>query len=525
MLVEAVNSAAEEPGSNLSEKRAQRSFEIRCDAARAASNRKIPIPATNGDEERYPDKRASFAKGLPHNELGEVEPPAYSDWLSILASGDSERFEQVRRDPLAVAKLNNPQATYAFDLVGVDSHATRLPPPPAFASAAMAAEVGELYWQALTMDVPFRDYETRELIAAAVADLNAFSQPLRSQTPRKLTPKALFRGETEGDVIGPYVSQFLWLDVPYGIKIFDQRYRFPSRNQEFLTNFNEWVACQRGAGPASELRFDSQPRYICSNRELAEYVHQDFSFQTYLNAALIMLRLGPEALNPANPYIGSKTQFGDITFGNKNVLSLIAQASLLGQKSAYYHKWLVHRRLRPECFGGRIDIQVSGRKAYDVYSDILNCDAVGRVKAAYNSCLLPSAFPEGCPTHPSYPAAHATNAGACATVLKAFFNEDYHMPDPVEAASDGSAVMPWKGQPLTLGNEVNKLANNIALGRDAAGVHYRSDSINGLFVGEEQALGLLCDYSRTYNERFDGFILSTFHGEKVRVANGELRSV
>ena len=238
-----------------------------------------------------------------------------------------------------------------------------------------------------------------------------------------------------------------------------------------------------------------------------------------------MLRLGPDALNPTNPYIGSRTQFGDITFGNKNVLSLIAQASLLGQKSAYYHKWLVHRRLRPECFAGRIDVQVSERKAYDVHPEILDCDAVGRVKAAYNSCLLPSAFPEGCPTHPSYPAAHATNAGACATVLKAFFNEDYHMPDPVEAASDGSAVMPWKGQPLTLGNEINKLANNIAMGRDAAGVHYRSDSINGLFVGEEQALGLLCDYSRTYNERFDGFILSTFRGDKVRVANGELRSV
>ena len=92
-LVEAVNSSPEEPVSSLAETRVQRSFEIRCDAARAASNRKISIPATNGDEERYPDKRASFAKGLPHNELGEVEPRAYSDWLSILASGDSERFD------------------------------------------------------------------------------------------------------------------------------------------------------------------------------------------------------------------------------------------------------------------------------------------------------------------------------------------------------------------------------------------------------------------------------------------------
>jgi membrane-associated phospholipid phosphatase len=38
------------------------------------------------------------------------------------------------------------------------------------------------------------------------------------------------------------------------------------------------------------------------------------------------------------------------------------------------------------------------------------------------TCLLPVAYAEGCPTHPSYPAAHAATAGACATVLKAFFN-------------------------------------------------------------------------------------------------------
>ena len=202
---------------------------------------------------------------------------------------------------------------------------------------------------------------------------------------------------------------------------------------------------------------------------------------------------------------------------------MVAQAALLGQKGAYYHKWSVHRRLRPECFGGRIEVHLSGRKPYDIDPEILNCDALARVKAANGSWLLPAAFPEGCPTHPSYPAAHAANAGACATILKAFFNEDFPLPNPVEATVDGSDLAPWKGQPLTLGNEINKLANNIALGRDAAGVHYRSDSINGLLVGEEQALSLLCDYSRTYNERFDGFVLSSLHGEKIRILNGELK--
>jgi hypothetical protein len=82
---------------------------------------------------------------------------------------------------------------------------------------------------------------------------------------------------------------------------------------------------------------------------------------------------------------------------------------------------------------------------------------------------------------------------------------------------------PWRGAGLTLGNEIDKLASNIALARDAAGVHFRSDSVRGLFVGEQQALGLLRDYSRTYNERFDGFIVRQFNGKNVKIADGEVR--
>jgi hypothetical protein len=314
----------------------------------------------------------------------------------------------------------------------------------------------------------------------------------------------------------------LWLDIPYGIKKIDQRYEFPSRGQGFLTDYNEWLACQQGMKPKARLRFDTQPRFICSNRELAEYVHRDFSYQPYLNAALIMMQFGEDAWSPTNPYRGSKSQFGDITFGRKDVLTLLAQGAMLGQKGSYYHKWQVHRRLRPEAFAGRIETHLSGKKKYDIHADILNCDAVARLQAANGTRLLPGAFPEGCPTHPSYPAAHACTAGACATILKSFFNEAFAIPKPVDAKADGSALDPWQGKPLTLGNEIDKLACNISLGRDAAAVHYRSDSIQGLLVGEQQALGLLCDYSRTYNERFEGFVLTKFDGKKIEIAGGKV---
>jgi hypothetical protein len=33
----------------------------------------------------------------------------------------------------------------------------------------------------------------------------------------------------------------------------------------------------------------------------------------------------------------------------------------------------------------------------------------------------------------------------------------------------------------------------------------------------------LRDYSRTYNQRFDGFIVRKFNGDKVKIASGEVR--
>jgi len=498
-------------------------FRMRQAAAQAYLDEPQPLHRSNGDEARYADKRASFAKTLPHNDAGEVDAEAFATFVSVLSSGDPDGFETIPRHPNAAVHLNDPQATYAFDLVGLDAAATSLDPPPAFASAQMATDMAEVYWRSLTRDVPFRDYETDPLVAAAVTDLNAFTEPLTSGAGENPTPTTAFRGETRGDIIGPYLSQFLWLDIPYGIKTIEQRYSVPSRGQNFLTDYAEWLACQRGAMPRSTAVFDATPRFICSARELAEYVHRDFSFQAYMNAALIILALGKDALSPTNPYRVSRTQFGDITLGSKNVLSLVAQAALLGQKGAYFHKWQVHRRLRPECFAGRIETHATGRRQYDIHTDILQCDAVARIRSQHGTRLLPLAFPEGCPTHPSYPAAHACNAGACATILKAFFDADYVLPHPVEATADGAALEPLAGAPLTLGNEIDKLAANIALGRDAAGVHYRSDSIRGLFVGEQQALGLLRDYSRTYNERFDGFIARKFNGDKVKIASGELR--
>jgi hypothetical protein len=55
-----------------------------------------------------------------------VDVEAFETFVSILSSGDASGFEKIPRDGRAEMELNDPQATYAFDLAGLDSAATAL---------------------------------------------------------------------------------------------------------------------------------------------------------------------------------------------------------------------------------------------------------------------------------------------------------------------------------------------------------------------------------------------------------------
>src|SRR5439155_14269866 len=87
----------------------------------------------------------------------------------------------------------------------------------------------------------------------------------------------------------------------------------------------------------------------------------------------------------------------------------------------------------------------------------------------------------------------------------------------VMASPDGLALLPYTGPALTVGRELNKLAANIGFGRDAAGIHWRSDIIEGLKLGEAVAIGILTDLRATYNEDFPGLTLTTFEGTTITI--------
>ncbi|MBO0798266.1 MAG: vanadium-dependent haloperoxidase, partial [Blastocatellia bacterium] len=133
------------------------------------------------------------------------------------------------------------------------------------------------------------------------------------------------------------------------------------------------------------------------------------------------------------------------------------------------------------------------------------------------SFLLPLAFPEGSPLHTSYGSGHATVAGACITILKAFFDETAVLPNPVVPNSDGSEILPYEGPDLTVGGELNKLASNIAQARNITGVHWRTDATEAIKLGEAVAISVLRDQKPTFGEPFQGFSLTKLDGSTITV--------
>jgi hypothetical protein len=494
--------------------RRQRAFGIRQDAATYQRDLPADPSVSNGDEDAYANRIASFTKALPHNDLGEVDLNAYNAYLQALSSGQWADFEAI---PLGGAvKLTNPQAAYCYALEGADAAAVPAPPAPAFSSAWAAGEMVEDYWQALTRDAPFSQYASDPTIAQAVADLNKLSDYRGPKVNGQVTPDVIFRGSTPGDLTGPYMSQFLLKPVPMGAATLSQLYRTAVAGDDYWTSYADWLKGQRGGGGGSN-NFDSTPRYIRNNRDLSLYLLVDWSGQANVMAALILNSFGTAALAPSNPYLHSATQVGSITFGAVQLIDLVNRVADPAYRAGFYQKWLVHRRVRPEAFSGRIHNHVTGAAKYPIHPDVLNSAALKAVFSAKGSYLLPQAYPAGSPLHPSYPAGHAITAGAGITVLKALFNESFVMPSPVMPSDDGLSLVPYTGAALTVGGELNKLASNIALGRDAAGVHYRSDGIEGIKLGEAIAISILRDTATLYNEVFPGFSFTKYDGTSVTI--------
>lgn len=512
--------------------RQRKAFLTRFNAALRNYERPLPNHRNNGDESNMePLGLGNFHKSLPHNLLGEVDQGAYFALLDAIRRGTDAAYDTI---PLGgERRLVNPQAGLAFDLEGPDAAATFIPPAPAFKSAWRVGEMVEHYWQALLRDVPFDEYATHPLAQQAIDDLNRLSDFRGPKQNGLVTAQTLFRDPVPGATVGPYISQFFLKPINFGAQTIDPRVRPGLSGKDYMTGYDAWLDVQNGIDtPPLTVVSPQDARFINDGRALSQFVHIDALYQAYFNALLVCLGSGMiwDSGNPYGPTPeggagrplpagapGAPTRVAFATFGGPYILALLTEVSTRVLKAQWFQKWNVHRTLRPEAFGGIVHNVLSNAADYPVHPDALNSSAVAKIFEKYGSYLLPQAFPEGSPNHPSYGSGHACVAGACVTILKAFLEEDSLIPNPVVVSPDGSRTDPYVGPDLTVGGELNKLASNVATGRNIAGIHWRSDANESLKLGEAVAIGVLRDQRQLYAENFGGYTFTKFDGTTITV--------
>ncbi|HEY0702129.1 MAG TPA: vanadium-dependent haloperoxidase [Candidatus Acidoferrales bacterium] len=525
---------------------ARRAFVLAVREKAALTEFAKPLPAQipNTDESVYANDYyiGNFTKNLPHDSLGQVNPQAYKTFLKACTTGREADFEAITLG--GTAPYASPQAGLTVNLDGSDTAALAIPPAPTFGSAERAGEAVEVYWHALCRDVPFAQYGQEPLTSAAIADLNKLSIFKGPKSGNQVTAQTLFRGNSVGDTVGPYISQLFLLPTTFGLGNFAvdnnlgapaQQYFTYAPNLDYNTDAQNFLQVQNGQvtvpSQARSIFFDfgnsqilPNPLYLHDGRSTCALVHIDELYQHYYFAAVALLAANFPA-NPGSPYSATKTpqETAFAQFGGPHITALMADAALRALRTVWYQKYYVHRTLRPEEYGGWLQNTLTGKASYGINGQVLNSQAMQTVFSKNGSYYLPMAFPEGSPTHPSYGSGHATVGGASVTVLKAFFDDTQTLVGnnitPMYSP-DGYSLLPYTGSDvgsITVGGELNKMASNVGIARDVAGVHWRSDYYQSLLLGEQSAIDLLQDVINTYPESNPYFQFTKFDGTPITI--------
>lgn len=500
------------------------------------AQRQLPIAEQyehNDDINDFPcTYLGSFHKSLPHGPDGMVDVEAFCQLVDALNKENAEEAEKALASVRCATGtcdgdrylLVNPMAAFSTTITGANTSALVTPPAPKLRSDETASEMIELYGQAALRDVPWVEFESDERVQKAIDAINkvadAFKGPKNDEG--KVTVRTVFRGNTAGDLRGPYLSQFLVRPYGDGLQRNSAKYRFPPAGSDYMTNYDAWLSVQNGCVTEEQVEDQQDSYYLCTPRALAEYVHRDYPTYPYGGAALQLLQLGCPP-SPENPYNGNSTQVGFVTFGVADIFAMLGEVSSLALKAAWFNKWRLHLRARPEYIGGLVENtrRRDNVNCYELPQALIDSNVYDLLNTGNR--LLPQAYPEGSPTHPSLPAGHSTVAGACSTILKALFDESFVLNEVYVPSADGSELLKVEGETLTVGGELDKLASNISIARDWAGVHYRADGDTGTALGEEIAVRYLKDKVKTYGENFKGFAFTRRDGtrELIRKDHGE----
>jgi hypothetical protein len=442
--------------------------------------------------------------------------------------------------------------TYTIGLQGMETWRGIMPGAPRPMGVENAAEMIDLYAMEQLRDVPFTAWpnepggggpQTVSEITAADSDV---PKPLR-ETLRQLetdlqtaSDRAEDEEEYDGpwysvdrlfinddidsvDSWGPYVSQFLLHEVNLWALPADQRYLRYERGKDYNNTEAEWLDTLEGKDQnAAEYNPNTpsgdNPRgYIATPRHLATIVNAEPPYQEYLIAALRLI--GTVEFDRRLEYVVPDTDgdgeteidvFDYVDGGPIGLFELLARVSRHALLAAFFQKYYVHFRCRPETYAGRVRAQQQDSQTDLEIDELLIESEILRNRTGEEN-LLSSAYEEGSPVHPAYPSGHSVIAGACGTVLKTWFEDEdwpeglpYYVPthDDDTFGTFGTGLKDLKSDADCAGvpaghngvaQEIDKLMANVGIGRMFAGVHYYSDHYEGVKLGEQVAVGVMAD--------------------------------
>ena len=137
------------------------------------------VPSKTFRASRKPFRARAKTVRLPAGITVRLQP-------GILFVFTPERFSRSPRNPVRLPPEStrgsgrlfvSPQAANTFHLEAGDSHRFACPLPPSFSSAGGAAEMNEIYWQAVCRDIPFLEYATSPPVRQATESLRRLRAP------------------------------------------------------------------------------------------------------------------------------------------------------------------------------------------------------------------------------------------------------------------------------------------------------------------------------------------------------------
>lgn len=492
--------------------------------SRQSSKRSLEVDTSQVKNQDITDDKYEglYSKGLQHDPTTMLAQESDIKEIQLaLETGKQSDFDDIKL--VGARKQASPQGSLSSELSGGDPEGFSMTSPSALSSRQSAAEMAEVYLKNIMRDKPFKEYEDgSQEIQDALDVINAFGDDFKGpKESGAVTAKTLFRGESPGCEVGGYVSQLFINEI--GVGNFSYEPKGPTKSGVYGNTKANYLEIQNGNVPVSQT-IDSTKKFIFNGRQMGSTVHVDLVFQHFYEAAAVLLNAGVSVGSQVK--VGSKE--GNFLGGPVLTTSGIGEVSRHALKTAWVQKWRKHLRLRPEAMAARVVAEKAGDLPVGtVHADLMSSAVIGMVEAfnaangGDNAAFLPVQYAEGSPTHPAYPAGHATISGASATFLKIMFADGAWSTtglSEVQGNSDGSAVEAYSGSDagqITIHGEINKLAHNIALGRDYAGVHYRSDS--ALLLGEKVAIQYYKDQKALFNEEIEDVTFVGFDGSNITI--------